>query len=224
MNQVQNELRHYGVLGMKWGKHKAKVSAAVDKRRAKETEFRQKMTNIQKNKSVNPSDLQRFEYRNQSAAARIGKTAVSVTSRIVVKEMLQHYLLEKKIDKKTIRKDAMTIAVNTASQVAIKDAMAKSAAKRYTDSGKKVAGVSNRLVTKEDLITVGLGVGVKAAYVGMTAGSLKMSQVVADRKKNEATFNAWGARVLPQSVNRDILWVSDDGDTSVIRQKRTWYD
>ena len=27
MNQVQNELAHYGVLGMKWGKHRARAAA-----------------------------------------------------------------------------------------------------------------------------------------------------------------------------------------------------
>lgn len=195
---MEEPLTHSGVLGMKWGVRKENESA-----------YRAKLSKIQGNKNINASDAKRFKYRNQSAAARITKTAASATAKVVVKEAFQKYLLGKQITKKDILRDITGIAISTASQVAIQDALAKSASKRYTNSGKRQPGTKDRILTKEDLIQTGIGVGVKAAYVGVAVGGLKMAQVRAARQANEDQFNAWGRNILPQTVD-NVIWSNDD--------------
>ena len=220
MNQVQNELRHYGVLGMKWGKRKAQVSAAIDKRKAKETEFRQKLTNIQKNNpNMVKSDIARFEYRNRSLASRIGTQATVAITGTVLKNVMNNMLFGKKPDVKSIKRDAVLTSLKMAKNLVKDDALAKSAAKRYDSNGKVIK--KSGLLTKEDWIESGINVAEKAAVVGMYVGGKKMFDAKKNRAANEARFNAWGPNVLNKSIDRDILWVNDSGDMSVIQERKT---
>jgi len=201
-----NHLRHFGKLGMKWGKHKAK-----------ETEFRNKLTALNKNNSLQgTSDAARFQYRNQNVAKRFVKTAASLTAQMLIADAFSGRL---PTNKKDIAIKAAKIAALTTANVGISDALAKSASKRYTDEGKRVKGTKDRLVTKEDGIEMGVGVAVKAAYIGKWALGMKAKQVNATRARNEANFNRWGANILPQRVD-NVVWQSSDLKTAIIDNRR----
>lgn len=199
MNEEQ-VLKHYGKLGMRWGKHKQKESA-----------YRQKLTAIGKNRSVNAEDAKRFKYRNQHVAKRIGKTAASMTAQIIVSEVLKAHLGKRPIalDKKTMHGHLKRIITETAINVTLNDALAKSASKRYTDTGKKVPGTKNYLMSKEKAIEKGVKLTRVLLPVARWMISRKASSVRAERSRNEAAFKRFGENVLAQKVNEVIFTTMD---------------
>jgi len=194
-------LKHYGVLGMRWGRHKQR-----------EADYRKKLTAIGKNKSVNREDAARFKYRNQHVAVRIGKTAASVTAQMVVGEVLRVYLTGRPaaLDKKSMEKRIIKIATTTATNVVINDTLAKSASKRYTDNGTKIRGTKNHLISKEKLMEIGIRTAMSLTPVARWAIATKASSVRAERARNEARCNQWGSRILAQKAGDVITLSSKD--------------
>lgn len=215
---MSNELAHFGIKGMKWGKRKASISEAINNAKNKETEFRQKLSNIQKNKNVDYSDLKRFEYRNKHVASRITGTALSMVAHRLVSEVLTGRIGRyKKMSKAQMAKEISSIAIRATASTAVQDALAKSASKRYEQSGKKVKGVKSRLITKEDAIETGVKVGMAAVNIGLFATKLKVAKAKVDRQRNEDRFKKWGANILPQKASDTVLWT--DGNMSVFGKK-----
>lgn len=190
------ELMHFGKLGMKWGQHKAK-----------ETAFRQKLTALGKNKSMQgTSDARRFSYRNQNLATRFGKTAGSMVTQSIVAAVLTRKM---PTSKKELAIHIAKIATHSAAKVAMQDALASSAAKRYTDTGRLKPGEKRRLFTKEDLIEAGSGAAIKAGQLSKFMLGRKAQRVKFDRAKNEEAFNRWGGNILAQKVD-NVVWQSSD--------------
>lgn len=125
----------------------------------------------------------------------------------------------KTMSKQEIAKKVAGIAAKTAANVAINDALAKSASKRYMDSGKRASGIKNRSFTKEDLIQTGITTASYAAPLVSWMAGTKLNKVRTNRRANEDRFNSWGKNILPQSVNR-VVAVSPDGLSSIIDKRR----
>lgn len=206
-------LYHHGVKGMKWGVRR-------ERNRNKELAYRKKLGSIIKNKNADPRDVKRFKYRNQSYGKRFAKTAASGMAQMLIGEMLtgsisKYGQMSKQQLKQELTKKALSLTATTAANVAIQDAMAKSASKRYTDSGSKVKGVKKRIVSKETIIEKSIGIAARAAPIVAFAGATKLSKVVADRKRNEENFKKWGANILPEKVD-NVIWQSDDLQYAII--------
>lgn len=110
-------------------------------------------------------------------------------------------------------KEAASVAAATAKNVVIKDALAKSAAKGYTDTGaragKNRGKEDTRLVTKQDVIEKSISVATIAAPFLAKVAGMKISQARAKKAENEARFNSWGGRILTEKVSNVINLSSD---------------
>ena len=216
-----SELQHFGVKGMKWGVRRSPEQEAKSAARKKAGEdYRKKAVKVAANNSAQVSDRKRARYASQPAAARITKTAATLVAQTLIADTLTGNLGRyKNMSKAQIAKKMAGLAATTAANVAVNDALAKSAMKNYTDKGAAVRGTkrSTKIVTKEDVITFGIGIGVSAARLGALVGGMKLSSAMRDRAANEARFNAWGQNVLPQKAS-EVLWT--DGDMSVLDKVR----
>lgn len=213
-------LQHYGIKGMRWGVRRFQNrdgSLTSSGRKRRETAYRNKLSAIMKNKNANPSDVERFKYRNHSLPYRAGKIATSVVAQTLISDVMtgniHNYASMSKVE---LAGKLAKIAKKTATTLAISDTLAKTAALRYTDSGKKRKGVKNHLITTEDWIEGGVKIATKVIPVMSMVFRMNVSHVKAQRAKYEDDFNRWGGKILEEKV-ADVIWVSDDGKTAVIK-------
>lgn len=207
-----NELHHYGVKGMKWGVRRAKdtVSNYRAKRKAEEEAYRKKLSNISKNRYNNADAVARARYRNQSLKGRVGGEALRVATAAVLKEvMLGNTKRYQNMSKEQLALHLTSIAAGavarTATNVVVKDALAKSASKRYNDDGKFKKGAKRQgLYTKERKIESLVSFGVTLAPIVGVGGAAWMRQAQAERAANEARVRQWGGRILNESADNFV--------------------
>ena len=207
-----DELYHYGVKGMKWGVRRAKdtVSNYRAKRKAEEEAYRKKLSNISKNRYNNADVVARARYRNQSLKGRVAGEGLKVATGAVVKEiMLGNPKRYQNMSKEQLALHLTSIAVGavakTATNVVVKDALAKSASKRYNDDGKFKKGAKRQsLITKEKKIEKLVNFGVSIAPIVGVGGAAWMRQAQAERAANEARVRQWGGRILNESADNFV--------------------
>jgi hypothetical protein len=199
-------LEHFGILGMKWGKRKAKNDL-----------YRKKISNLVNNKSLEETDdYKRFKYRNQHVASRIAKTSVGAITSMLVKDILTGKLNTYNYsNKKELTKRITSLALSVTRSVVLKDTLAKSASKRYSDSGKRLKGKKDPLISKETLIETGVNTAIRITPLVSSLMKMKAARYRINKNKNEEIFNRWGANILPQKVET-IIWQSKDLKTVVI--------
>ena len=203
---MDEELLHFGVKGMRWGKRKS-----LDIRTAN-TNFKKKADAISKNMNADSSDRDRMNYAKKSFIAKATKTATTAAIQTVVMDLITGKDLR---SPDYLRKTALRVASGTAKTMATKEALARSAAKRYDDNGKKKKGVKSGLLTKEDKIELGLQAAMQAAPLIKGVLATKAYNTASTRAANERRFNSWGANILQERVS-NVIWQSPDLSTAVI--------
>lgn len=223
---INGELYHFGIKGMKWGVRRSpkvldRLAGRVKQSRENERAYRDKLSAIQNKqtsthaKLYNASDLERFKYRNQSLAARVAKTAGGIVAGKLVSDVLTGKIhTYSSMSKKQLAKELTSVAARTGLTVAAKDALAKSASKRYSDTGKKIKKSGTLLTgTKEDMIERSVKAVALVAPVFAVLGKMKLSQVRAQQAENEARFKRWGKNILPEKAG--VIVLSDSEWTEI---------
>jgi len=220
INHTHNELCHYGVLGMKWGVRRSKktLGQRITQARQDEKAYRDKLKKAVERydrPSANirsQSDVKRMKYRSQPLAVRVGTTAATTLAGKVFTDMMTGKIHKYgDMSRGQIIKELTKIAGKTATNVAINDALAKSASKNYDENGKIKKGVNTkRSMTKEDVMELGINMAVKTAPIAKWALQTKAYQVRREREMNEARFKSWGERIIPEKVGNIIELSEDD--------------
>ena len=214
-----DELYHHGIKGQKWGirryqnedgsltpigkkRYSDVLSDKISEMKNNEKDYRKKLTAITKRKGINDSDRRLFNYRNKSLAARYAETGTKVIAGKLIGDLISGNLDQySRMNKSEIIKELTKVAVKTTANVALNDALAKSAAKGYTDEGKRAnSKKDNRLLTKQDMTLMGINTALLAAPYVKFMCKIKLNQALRDRAINEARFKRWGPNILTDKV------------------------
>lgn len=228
------ELYHHGIKGQKWGVRRFQdkdggLTAAGKKRYAeyqkKETAYREKLTNISKNKNLSEKEKELIEYRNNSMTKRYGGLVVGTIIGDAINTALISAISGQPVDKaledyaKNFNKRLPSILAKNVTLMAKTDFQAKTVAARYTDEGGKTKDPDKKLIAAGQA----LAIAEKALPVAMTVGAMKMSQVNQYRKENEAKFNKWGANILEAKYDNIVNLGEDSYRVTSERDARTNY-
>lgn len=196
--QVYNDeqLYHFGVKGMKWGRGKVQAIQKSNK------EYKTKINKIANSKSAHKADVEAAKKVNTSIGKRVGKSLLGATVGTVISDTLTGEINNyKNMSPTDMLKKAGTISRKAATNMAIEEATARSVANKYNTEGIRVKGKNKSLMTREQVAKTAIDAATTTVPILATLGYLKLGQMNKQKKAGEAAFAKWGARILTDKVS-----------------------
>lgn len=198
---------------MKWGvRRKSNVSSTgstsstkskkQERREARKQEKEQYVAKAKKvaaNTKNNGYDRNLASYAAKSSASKMANELTKAISASIIEQQFSN-----KPPKST--SDVINEAM---AQINKKNALAKSSLKKYDDDGNLKSGKKKSLISREQLLSLGMDVAPKVYSAAGKVAAQKYSEVKNNRKKNEEAFDRWGGRILEQSPYSDAYDPND---------------
>lgn len=194
-----DELYHFGTLGMKWGRHKIQETQKAN------ADYKTKIDKIANSKSAHKADIAAAKKVNMPMYKRVGQEVVSAMVGTLVSDMLTGKAKNYgSMSSKDMIDKFSSIGKSVVTKIAIDEATARSVANKYNIKGDRVKGSNKELFTREQLVKS----GVKAVNTAiMLAPLAKLGLGIVAKNRNEQrraaeeAFNRWGSRILTDKVS-----------------------
>ncbi len=226
--KTQNHIAHVGVLGMKWGRRKAKevsdyVSKKVGDVKKADSDNRAKMLSLAKSKdSAGTSDRARFYNASKPLSQRAFGTLRSELRSALIGQAIQIAITRKAPTPEMTALVGRKILKNTTKKVVTEAILAKSASKKYDANGNlkpkfKKQGKNFLKLTREDKMDATYKIAsasVKALSPFMKRALSKKVKAWSEEKQEirKARESVFTKAVLERRVP---IWNSDDGSMSI---------
>ena len=196
MNVYNDELQHFGIKGMHWGK------GAVSVIKKSNSDYKTKINKIANSKTAHKADVEAAKKVNTSLIKRTGKSLVGATIGTVINDALTGEIKNyKNMTPTDMLKKAGTISKKAATNMAIEEATARSVANKYNVKGERVKGSNNSKFTREQVAKTAYSAATTTVPILAAVGYLKLGQMSKQKKAGEAAFAKWGTRILTDKVS-----------------------
>lgn len=204
MEVYNNELYHYGVLGMKWGQHKTRTNVST---KSKKVSRQEKLIAISKSKNAHAKDVELAKTVTSSKGKRIAKSIANGVGNQIVSDILNDRSLNyAKLSKKELGQRAFGIARKSAQKYVEDSLKAAAMASRYDKKGNIIKGDKNSLFTREEKAAAGIKYASSA--IGKY-GIYKLGKMSMEKSRGKKLYESWGDNILKSTPFDASKYVND---------------